>query len=164
MVSYYGSSSAAGTSANPGDGPGSASPFSNHFAQAPSDRLLAYMESCHKGSWHTTLNNHAPTRPESYGGPTVPSVTKCTTFTRPGPASASWRCVLDLPNSFTKDDGRPWVITSYGAAGIGLDGTRTIYAKVRLSREGRVLQLQRCWERGNLVLFLLVRREATVSE
>ena len=105
MVSYYGGSSGSGASGNPGDGPGSASPFSDHFAQAPSDRLLAYMESCHAGSWHLTLNNHASTRPKSYGGTTVPSVSACKTFTPPGSASASWQCVLDLPNSFTKDDG-----------------------------------------------------------
>ena len=105
MVSYCGSFSGAGASGNPSDGPGSASPFPDHFAQAPSDRLLAYMESCHEGSWHFTLNNHASTRPKSYGGPTVPSVSACKTFTPPGSASASWQCVLDLPNSFTKDDG-----------------------------------------------------------
>ena len=110
MASYYGSSLGAsasgnpgygpgsaspfpdlgaGASGNPGDGPGSASPFADHFAQAPSDRLLAYMQSCHKGSWHLTLNNHASTRPKSYGGATVPSVKACKTFTPPGSASAS---------------------------------------------------------------------------
>ena len=112
MASYYGSSSCAGAFANPAgafsnpdDGPGSASSCSNHFHQAPSDRLLAYMESCHVGSWHLTLNNHASTRPKCYGGATVPSLSACNTFTPPGSASASWQCVLDLPNSFTKDDG-----------------------------------------------------------
>ena len=105
MVSLCGSSSGEGASANPGDGPGSASPISGHFAKAPSDELLAYMESCHKGSWHSTLNNHASTRPKKYGGPTVPSVQNCKTFTEPGAASTTWQCVLDLPNSFTKNDG-----------------------------------------------------------
>ena len=38
----------ASASANPGDESGSASPFLDHFAQAPSDGLLAYMESRHK--------------------------------------------------------------------------------------------------------------------
>ena len=105
MVSLCGSSSGEGASANPGDGPGSASPISGHFAKAPRDELLAYMESCHKGSWHSALNNHASTRPKKYGGPTVPSVQNCKTFTEPGAASTTWQCVLDLPNSFTKNDG-----------------------------------------------------------
>ena len=93
----------AGASTNPGDGPGSASPF----LQAPSERLLAYMDSYHNVSvtWHWTLNNHASTRPKIHGGPIVPSITKCKTFTEPGSASASWQCTLDLPNSFAKDDG-----------------------------------------------------------
>ena len=56
-------------------------------------------------SWHSTLNNHASTRPKIHGGAIVPSVTDCKTFTKPGSASASWQCILDLPNSFAKDDG-----------------------------------------------------------
>ena len=60
------------------------------------------------GSWHTTLNNHASTRPKEYGGALVQSVQKCKTFTpaAPGSASAPWRCSLDLPNSFSPGDGR----------------------------------------------------------
>ena len=70
----------------------------------------------HLGTWHTTLNNHASTRPEIYGGPLVPAVSRCKTFEHiapgsasaaaPGSASAAWRCSLDLPNSFTPTDGR----------------------------------------------------------
>ena len=70
----------------------------------------------HLGSWHTTLNNHASTRPKIYGGPLVPSVSQCKTFEHiapgsasaatPSSASAAWRCSLDLPNSFTPTDGR----------------------------------------------------------
>ena len=112
MVSYYGDFSAAGAFGNPGDGPGSASPFSDHFDQMPSDGLLAYMESHHRGSWHTTLNNHASTRPKKFGGPTVKSVTACKTFTSTDSASASWKCVLKLPNSFTKGDGIQLCVSS----------------------------------------------------
>ena len=74
------------------------------------------MATHHLGSWHTTLNNHASTRPKMYGGPLVPSVSQCKTFEHiapgsasaaaPGSASAAWRCSLDLPNSFTPTDGR----------------------------------------------------------
>ena len=75
-----------------------------------------YLAKHHLGSWHTTLNNHASTRPKMYGGPLVPSVSRCKTFEHiapgsasaaaPGSASAAWRCSLDLPNSFTPTDGR----------------------------------------------------------
>ena len=75
-----------------------------------------YLAKHHLGSWHTTLNNHASTRPKIYGGPLVPAVSRCKTFEHiapgsasaaaPGSASAAWRCSLDLPNSFTPTDGR----------------------------------------------------------
>ena len=75
-----------------------------------------YLAKHHLGSWHTTLNNHASTRPKIYGGPLVPAVSQCKTFEHiapgsasaaaPGSASAAWRCSLDLPNSFTPTDGR----------------------------------------------------------
>ena len=75
-----------------------------------------YLVEQHLGSWHTTLNNHASTRPKIYGGPLVPAVSRCKTFEHiapgsasaaaPGSASAAWRCSLDLPNSFTPTDGR----------------------------------------------------------
>ena len=75
-----------------------------------------YLAKHHLGSWHTTLNNHASTRPKMYGGPLVPAVSRCKTFEHiapgsasaaaPGSASAAWRCSLDLPNSFTPTDGR----------------------------------------------------------
>ena len=65
----------------------------------------AYLENHHKGSWHTTLNNHASTRPKEYGGPLVHSVTSCKMFTASGSASDNWVCVLHLPNSFEPNDG-----------------------------------------------------------
>ena len=75
-----------------------------------------YLAKHHLGSWHTTLNNHASTRPKMYGGPLVPAVSRCKTFEHiapgsasaaaPGSASAAWRCSLNLPNSFTPTDGR----------------------------------------------------------
>ena len=64
-----------------------------------------YLQQHHKGSWHITLNNHASTRPKAHGGPVVPSVTACKTFTPPGSASGLWRCVLHMPNSFAAGDG-----------------------------------------------------------
>ena len=74
------------------DGSGSANPFPFHFTQDPNDSLTNYT--------HPRIH-----WPKDYGRPTVPSATKCKTYTPPGPASASWQCVLELPNSFNKDDG-----------------------------------------------------------
>ena len=54
-------------------------------------------------SWHTRLNNHASTRPDAYGGKVVPAITKCKTFTQVG--SSTWRCVIDMANSFAPGDG-----------------------------------------------------------
>ena len=83
-----------------------------------------YLAKHHLGTWHTTLNNHASTRPKMYGGPLVPSVSRCKTFEHiapgsasaaaPGSASAAWRCSLDLPNSFTPTDGRRLQTEGYG--------------------------------------------------
>ena len=148
MVSYYGSSLAAGSSGNPGDGPGSASPFSAHFAQAPSDRLLTYIE-CHHHvvSWHTTLNNHASTRPKEHGGPIVSSVTGCKTFTASGPANASWECVVDLPNSFSKDDGIRLRVSCKAPEKqkASEDACRLAFAYLLLENPGQVLLRPRHW-------------------
>ena len=62
-------------------------------------------------SWHMSLNNHASTRPKAHGGKLVHSTTACNKFEQspgnaPGSTSASWRCSLDLPNSFAPGDGR----------------------------------------------------------
>ena len=70
-------------------------------------------------SWHTTLNNHASTRPKSYGGKLVHSITACKAFEQsPGSApvsdSATWRCRLVLPNSFAPGDGRVLHATGEG--------------------------------------------------
>jgi len=54
-------------------------------------------------SWHLILNNHASTRPQAYGGKVVPAITKCKTFTQMG--SGTWRCDLDMANSFAPGDG-----------------------------------------------------------
>ena len=97
--------SGVGASGIANDGSGSANPLPFHCTQDTRDSLINYMESCHKGLWHWTLNNTTSTRPKDNGGPTVPSVTKCKAHTQPGPASTSWECVLELPNSFAKDDG-----------------------------------------------------------
>jgi hypothetical protein len=78
------------------------------------DAVETYLDKHHNGPWHLTLNNHASTRPKIYGGPLVPSVSNCKTFAPPGSASAAWRCSLDLPHSFTPDDGRRLEATGYG--------------------------------------------------
>ena len=91
------------SSASPAAEPGSASPSANFERLLP--QVEQYLELYHKSSWHTTLNNHASTRPKTYGGPLVRCVTECKTFTQPGSASSAWRCVLDLPNSFEPSDG-----------------------------------------------------------
>ncbi len=91
------------SSASPAAEPGSASSSANFESLLP--QVEQYLESCHKGSWHTTLNSHVSTCPKTLGGPIVRSVTQCQTFTPPGSASGTWRCVLDLPNSFEPGDG-----------------------------------------------------------
>ena len=98
------------------------------------EAVEAYLAEHHVStvSWHLTLNNHASTRPKSHGGPLVRAVTDCKTYTRvapgsasqtfythvaPGSASASdsWRCSLDLPNSFTLNDGIRLQTEGYGS-------------------------------------------------
>ena len=81
------------------------------------EAVEAYLEEHHCGSWHWTLNNHASTRPKAYGGPLVRAVTQCKTFAHvaPGSASESWRCSLDLPNSFTPTDGLRLQTEGYGS-------------------------------------------------
>ena len=67
--------------------------------------LEAYLEQ-HRAphiSWHIRLNNHSSTRPQAYGGKVVPAITKCKTFTQMG--SGTWRCDLDMANSFAPGDG-----------------------------------------------------------
>ena len=89
------------------------------------EAVEAYLAEHHLASvtWHFTLNNHASTRPKANGGPLVRAVTPCKTFTHVAPGSAvgaavgagSWRCSLDLPNSFTPTDGRRLQTEGYGS-------------------------------------------------
>ena len=67
-----------------------------------------YITEHHQGSWHTTLNNHASTRPKAYGGPLVHALTACKSFSwrQAAPGSACRVCLLDVPNSFAPSDGR----------------------------------------------------------
>ena len=70
-------------------------------------------------SWHTTLNNHASTRPKAYGGKLVDSLTERKAFEQslgsaPVSDSATWRCRLVLPNSFVLGDGRVLQATGEG--------------------------------------------------
>ena len=71
-------------------------------------RVEDYLDQCHVKhvTWHLTLNNHASTRPKEIGGPLVPSLTVCKTFSKVGPGSASstWKCLLRLPHSFAAGD------------------------------------------------------------
>ena len=71
------------------------------------DSIETYIGLHHVGKWHMSLNCHASSRPKEYGGPLVRAVTACKTFTQaaPGSASAPWHCSLDLPNSFSPEDG-----------------------------------------------------------
>ena len=68
-----------------------------------------YIMTHHKGPWYNTLNNHASTRPKQYGGPVVPSIRACLSFSwenTAAPDGADMLCILDMPNSFAKSDGR----------------------------------------------------------
>ena len=62
----------------------------------------------HQGQWYNTLNNHASTRPKLHGGPVVPSVRACRSFSQntAAPDGADTLCILDMPNSFASSDGR----------------------------------------------------------
>ena len=94
-----------------------------------------------------TLINHTTTRPESYDGPTVPSVTKCKTIKRPGSASASWQCVLDLPNSFTKGDGIRLRVSSEAPTKREADehARRLAFAHLLMARPGQVVLRPAHW-------------------
>ena len=54
-------------------------------------------------SWHFTLNNHASTRPDQYGGRIVESVSQCKAHENLAPGK--WRCHIALPHSFRPGDG-----------------------------------------------------------
>ena len=56
-------------------------------------------------SWQIALNNRASTRPKVHGGPIVPPIKACKTFSEPGSARAVLECTLDLPRSFAGGDG-----------------------------------------------------------
>ena len=105
------------------DAPQLSAPVSD---RAPPEPLLSavqdYIQQNHVTgiSWHMTLNNHASTRPNAHGGKLVHSVTACKTYEQspgsaPGSTSGSWRCSLDLPNSFAPGDGR--VLHAVGEGG-----------------------------------------------
>ena len=83
------------------------------------EAVEAYLAEQHVStiSWHYMLNNHASTRPKVLGGPLVRAVTDWTEYTRvaPGSASAPWRCLLNLANSFTPNDGIRLQTEGYGS-------------------------------------------------
>ena len=81
----------------------SAAPEPQPLAGLPA--VEAYLQERHKGKWHTTLNNHASTRPKGAGGALVRSVSECKSYTELLFADANWKCSLHLPNSFTPADG-----------------------------------------------------------
>jgi len=62
------------------DAPPLSAPVSDRAPQG--QMAMGYLQQYHKTSisWHTILNNHASTRPESYGGTHVDSLTECKTF------------------------------------------------------------------------------------
>ena len=103
-------------------------------------------------SWHTTLNNHASTRPKAYGGKLVDSVIACKAFEQsPGSApvsdSATWRCRLVLPNSFARGDGR--VLHSTGEGGTmdeaSENACRQAIAQLLLADPSQVLLRPKHW-------------------
>ena len=83
------------------------------------DAVDAYLAEQHVStiSWHYTLNSRASTRPKVLGGPLVSAVTDCKEYTRvaPGSASAPRRCLLNLLNSFTPNDGIRLHTEGYGS-------------------------------------------------
>ena len=54
-------------------------------------------------SWHTTLNNHASTRPKAYGGKLVDSVTACKAFEQSLPGHHSLRSTWDRVAAWDAD-------------------------------------------------------------
>ena len=127
-------------------GPGSASPSAKF--ESPLLQVVQYLESCHKGSWHTTLNNHASTRPKTYGGRLVQSVRECKTFTPPGSARNAWRCVLDLPNSFEPGDGLRLVTEVEAATKEAADeeACRLAFSRLLMERPGQVVLRPAHWK------------------
>ena len=70
--------------------------------------MEVYMMTHHQGLWYSTLNNHASTRPKSYGGPVVDSISACMSFSQntTAPDGAGTLCSFDMPNSYASSDGR----------------------------------------------------------
>ena len=78
------------------DAPQLSAPVSDRAPQV--QMAMGYIQQYHATgiSWHTTLNNHASTRPKAYGGKLVDSLTECKTFEQslgsaPVSDSATWR-------------------------------------------------------------------------
>ena len=120
MASCYPASRTPTTVAH--DAPQLPAPVSDRASQV--EMAMDYIQQYHVTgiSWHTTLNNHASTRPKASGGKLVDSLTECKAFEQsPGSApvsdSATWRCRLVLPNSFVRGDGRVLHATGEGGTG-----------------------------------------------
>ena len=81
--------------------------------------------------------------------PLVPSLTSCKTFVHvaPGSASAAWRCSLDLPNSFSPDDGQRLQARGYGATRdqSSEDACRRAMALLLLTRASDVVLQDAHW-------------------
>ena len=62
------------------DAPQLSAPVSDRAPQV--QMAMDYIQQYHVPgiSWHTTLNNHASTRPKAYGGKLVDSLTECKAF------------------------------------------------------------------------------------
>ena len=119
-----------------------------HFTQVASNCLLTYLQDRHiLVNWHTTLNNHASTRPKECGDKTVPSVRRCKSYKQPGSASASWQCTLDLPNSYVKDDGIRLCVTSEGPSKETADenACRLAFAHLLMDNPREVLLRPKHW-------------------
>ena len=68
-------------------------------------------------TWHLVLNNTTSTKPKDHGGPVVPAISKLKQYETCGSGSASpmVRCILRLPNSFVKGDGKVLEVEGLGA-------------------------------------------------
>ena len=67
-------------------------------------------------TWHHVLNNTTSTKPKEHGGPVVPAISNCKQFESYGSGSTNpmVRCILKLPNSFIKGDGKVLEVEGVG--------------------------------------------------
>ena len=99
-------------------------------------------------SWHTSLNNHASTRPKTHGGRLCTAVTACKTFTPPPAIGGKCSCTLELPNSFHADDGRVLRATGEGSKKeeASENACRHAFAQLLMANPSQVLLRPSHWD------------------